>query len=92
MADSVINGAIGKSPVIDKMKDSGYCYCDMIKAAVKNANEAKNKTTNQMAQHVCGQGGVRYPTTPISFQGCGKEIEALLAERRKGKKRADVSV
>ena len=79
MADPVINGAIGKSPVIDKMNQL-------------SANEAKNKTTNQMAQHVCGQGGVRYPTTPISFQGCGKEIEALLAERRKGKKRADVSV
>ena len=79
MADSVINGAIGKSPVIDKMNQL-------------SANEAKNKTTNQMAQHVCGQGGVRYPTNPISFQGCGKEIEALLAERRKGKKRADVSV
>ena len=79
MADSVINGAIGKSPVIDKMNQL-------------SANEAKNKTTNQMAQHVCWQGGVRYPTTPISFQWCGKEIEALLAERRKGKKRADVSV
>ncbi len=79
MADSVINGAIGKSPVIDKMNQL-------------SANEAKNKAADQMAQHVCSHGGVRYPSTPISFQWCGKEIEALMAERKKGRKREDVSV
>ena len=47
MADSVINGAIGRSPMIDKMNQLAV-------------NETKNKTTDQMVQHVCGQGGVRY--------------------------------
>lgn len=73
MADSVTNGAIGKSPLIDKMNQLA-------------ANEAKNKTTNQMVQQVCGQGGVKYPSTSVSFRGCRKAMEGLMAERRKGKK------
>lgn len=78
MADSVINGAIGKSPMIDKMNQLAV-------------NEAKNKTTDQMVQHVCGQGGVRYPSSPISFRGCGKAMEELMVECRKGKERSDVA-
>ena len=73
MADSVINGAIGKSPMIDKMNQLAV-------------NETKNKTTDQMVQHVCGQGGVRYPSTSVSFRGCRKAMEGLMTERRKGKK------
>lgn len=78
MADSVINGAIGKSPVIDKMNQL-------------SAVEAKSRTTDQMVQHVCGQGGVRYPSTPISFRGCGEELERLMAERRKGRQGKDAA-
>ncbi len=72
MADSVINGAIGKSPMIDKMNQL-------------TANEAKTKTTDQVVQYVCGQGGVRYPSSPISFQRCGEAMGELMAKRRKGK-------
>lgn len=78
MADSVINGAIGKSPIIDKMNQL-------------TVNEAKNKASDQVVQHVCGQGGVRYPSSPISFRGCGKAMEELMVERRKGKKGTDAA-
>ena len=72
MADSVINGAIGKSPMIDRMNQLAV-------------NETKNRTTDQMVQHVCGQGGVRYPSSSASFQGCRNAMKGLMAELRKGK-------
>ncbi len=44
-AHFITTNTFGCNPL--KMKDSGYCYCDMIKAAVKNANEAKNKVNKE---------------------------------------------
>ena len=41
MSSSVINGAIGKSPLIDKMNQLA-------------AEEVKNKASAQMEQHICG--------------------------------------
>lgn len=39
-ADFVTTNTFGCNPL--KMKDSGYCYCDLLKAAVKNAKEARD--------------------------------------------------
>lgn len=72
MADSVINGAIGKSPIIDKMNKLA-------------ANEKKSKVTTQVSQYVCNKKGVRYSSPSVSFQGCRQAMEGLMAERRKGK-------
>lgn len=69
MSDSVMNGAIGKSPMIDKMNQLA-------------ANEKQSKTTAQVAQYVCGDAGVRYPSTTVSFRGCRKAMERLMEERR----------
>lgn len=39
-ANFITTNTFGCNPL--KMKDSGYCYCDMLKAAVNNAQEARN--------------------------------------------------
>lgn len=72
MSDTVINGAIGKSPIIDKMNKLA-------------ANEKKSKVAAQVSQYVCSKGGVRYSCPSVSFQGCRRAMEGLMAERRKGK-------
>ena len=73
MSSSVINGAIGKSPVIEKMNQL-------------TVEEVKSKTAMQMEQHVCGGGNVsshvKYPSVPVSFPGCRKEIKEQLAKFR----------
>lgn len=40
-ANFITTNTFGCNPL--KMKDSGYCYCDMIKAAVKNAQKARDE-------------------------------------------------
>ena len=72
MSDTVMNGAIGKSPIIDKMN----------KLAI---SEKKSKVATQVSQYVCGKEGVRYSFPAVSFQGCRRAMKGLLAERRKGK-------
>lgn len=72
MSDTVMNGAIGKSPIIDKMN----------KLAL---SEKKSKVAAQVSQCVCGKGGARYSFSSVSFQGCRRAMEGLLVERRKGK-------
>lgn len=71
MSDTVINGAIGKSPIIDKMNKL-------------EVNEKKSKVAAQVSQYVCSREGVRYPSSSVSFQGCKRAMEGLMAERRKG--------
>ncbi len=72
MSDTVMNGAIGKSPIIDKIN----------KLAV---NEKKSRVTAQISQYVCCKEVKRYSFPSASFQGCRRAIEGLMAERRKGK-------
>lgn len=72
MSDTVMNGAIGKSPIIDKMN----------KLAL---SEKKGKMAAQVSQYVCGKEEVRYSFSSVSFQGCRRAVEGLMAERRKGK-------
>lgn len=72
MSDSVINGAIGKSPTIDKMNQL-------------QANEKKTRTAAQIAQYVCEHRTERYPSISVSFQRCRQAAEGMMAERRKGK-------
>lgn len=69
MASSVMNGAIGKSPLIDKMNQL-------------TAENVKSKTTAQMEQQECNGKTVKYPSVPVSFSGCKKEVRKQLARRR----------
>ncbi len=66
MLSSVVNGAIGKSPLIDKMNQL-------------TAREVRNMTTAQMVQQVCGGKTVKYPSVPVSFFGCKKEMKKQLS-------------
>lgn len=77
MLSSVVNGAIGKSPLIDKINQL-------------TAREVRNITTAQMTQQVCG-GEVKYPSVPVSFCGCKKEMKKQLSrlKREREKKNAD---
>lgn len=72
MSDTVLNGAIGKSPIIDKMNKLA-------------ANEKKSKVAAQVSQYVCSKERVRHSFSAVSFQGCRQAMEGLMAERRKGK-------
>ena len=70
MSSSVINGANGKSPLIDKMNQ----------LAVK---EVTMKEEALIEQLVCGKGKVNYPSVPVSFSECRKAIEKKMMELRK---------
>lgn len=44
-ANFITTNTFGCNPL--KMKDSGYCYCDMIKAAVENAKQARDAVNKE---------------------------------------------
>ena len=67
MASSVINGAIGKSPLIDKINQLA-------------AKEVKIKAAAQLEQQVCGRNTAKNPSVPISFPKCRQEIKRQLTE------------
>lgn len=72
MSSSVMNGAIGKSPLIDKMNQL-------------TVREIRNRTTAQMEQQVCGGDTVRFAPVPVSFQGCKEEIRKQISQYGKGR-------
>ena len=72
MSYSVINGAIGKSPVIDKINQ----------LTVKEAGE---RTAAEMEEQVCSGKRENYPSLPISFPECKREIKKQLETYRKGR-------
>jgi hypothetical protein len=69
MAYSVINGAVGKSPLIDKLNQIP-------------GEQIKNKVPKQMEQVVCGHNQTLYPTISASFDKCKKEIKEQLSNLR----------
>jgi hypothetical protein len=69
MAYSVINGAVGKSPLIDKLNQLPV-------------GQIKNKVPKQMEQVVSGHNKALYPTIPASFEKCKKEIKEQLSNLR----------
>ena len=76
MPSSVINGAIGKSPLIDKVNQLAE-------------RETRVRANEQMAQYVCGSDTVKYPSVPISFPECRKEMKkqmSRLGKERQGKR------
>jgi hypothetical protein len=69
MAYSVINGAVGKSPLIDKLNQLP-------------GSQIKNKLPKQMEQVVCGHNQILYPTISASFVKCKEEIKEQLCSLR----------
>lgn len=69
MAYSVINGAVGKSPLIDKLNQLP-------------AGQIKNKVSKQMEEVVSGNNKTLYPAVPVSFDKCKKEIKEQLTQLR----------
>ena len=72
MSYSVINGAIGKSPVIDKINQL-------------TVEETGERVAAEMERQVCGGKGEKYPSLPISFPECKREIRNRLETYRKGR-------
>lgn len=72
MLSSVINGAIGKSPVIDRINQQ----------AVKDMDY---RTTEQLEQYICQSDSVPYLSSLVSFPECRKKARRYLTECRKGK-------
>ncbi|MDE5908335.1 MAG: hypothetical protein K2H52_06315 [Lachnospiraceae bacterium] len=72
MSYSVINGAIGKSPIIDKVNQL-------------TAKEAGERVAAVMEQQVCGGKGEQYPSLLVSFPECKREIKNQMETYRKGR-------
>lgn len=69
MSSSVINGAIGKSPLIDKVNQLA-------------AREVSIRASLQLEQAVCGGETLKYPSVPVSFPECKKEMKKHLSMSR----------
>ncbi len=70
MSSSVINGAIGKSPLIDKINQLA-------------AREATIRANAQMEQYIYGRETLKYPPVQVSFPNCRKEMKNQLSMLRK---------
>lgn len=79
MSSSVMNGAVGKSPLIDKLNQ-------------QTMQGVKNKTSIEMEKQVCGGNTVKYPSVPVSFQKCGEEIKQRLVGCKKERKTENADV
>ncbi len=65
MSYSVINGAVGKSPLIDKMNQLPV-------------GQVKSRVPEQMEQLVSGHSEMIYQPVPFSFNRCREEIKRQL--------------
>lgn len=74
MSYSVINGAVGKSPMIDKVNQL-------------TEGETRDKAAERMENLVCRKGSENYPALPVSFPECKNEMKRQIERRRK--ERAD---
>lgn len=72
MSDTVINGAIGKSPLIDKMNQI-------------SVEQIKSRVPEQMENLVLKHGETIYQSVPISFEKCKKEMKMQLEGLKGGK-------
>lgn len=71
MSSSVINGAIGKSPLIDKINQLA-------------AKEVTILANTQMEKYVYGSDELKYPPVQISFANCKREIRNQLINAQEG--------
>lgn len=67
MSYSVINGAVGKSPLIDKVNQLPVY-------------QIKNRVPEQMEKLVLGHSEMIYQPVQLSFDKCREEIKGQLAE------------
>lgn len=67
MSYSVINGAVGKSPLIDKVNQLPVC-------------QIKSRVPEQMEQLVLGHSQMIYKPVKLSFDRCREEIKKQLGE------------
>lgn len=65
MSYAVMNGAVGKSPLIDKMNEI---------PAVQMCSQC----SRQLEKMVCEQNHAAYQPITVSFQGCRKEMKEQL--------------
>lgn len=65
MACTVINGAVGCSPAIEKINRL-------------STNEMETKAAGQIEQLVFGSGGTGYPTVSCSFETCRETMRKQL--------------
>lgn len=70
MSYSLINGAVGKNPMIDKINRLP-------------AGEALNRAAEQMEDLVCERKSVKYSSLPVTFSECKKETKRQLESRRR---------
>lgn len=70
MSYSVINGAVGKSPLIDKVNQL-------------SVGQVKSRVPEQMEQLVSGHSKIIYQPVSFSFAKCREEIKEQLSELKK---------
>lgn len=76
-ADFITTNTFGCNPI--KMKDSGYCYCDLLKAAVKNAKEARDRV-NKNAYIVLDIGPIGQLLEPLGYLTFDEAYEIIASQ------------
>lgn len=76
-ANFITTNTFGCNPL--KMKDSGYCYCDLLKAAVQNAKEARN-LINKEAYIVLDIGPIGQLLEPLGTLSFDEAYEIIASQ------------
>lgn len=76
-ADFITTNTFGCNPI--KMKDSGYCYCDLLKAAVNNAKEARDRV-NKDAYIVLDIGPIGQLLEPLGYLTFDEAYEIIASQ------------
>ena len=76
-ADFITTNTFGCNPI--KMKDSGYCYCDLLKAAVKNAKAARD-AVNKEAYIVLDIGPIGQLLEPLGYLTFDEAYEMIASQ------------
>lgn len=69
MAYSVVNGAVGKSPLIDKLNQLPSAQTD-------------SRVSRQMEEFVMGDKSLIYQPVPVTFEKCKEEIRTQLKAQK----------
>ncbi|MFR6098792.1 MAG: homocysteine S-methyltransferase family protein [Longibaculum sp.] len=76
-ADFITANTFGCNPL--KMSDSGYCYCDLLKAAVKNAKIARERV-NKEAYIVLDIGPIGQLLEPLGTLSFDEAYEIIASQ------------
>ena len=76
-ADFITTNTFGCNPI--KMKDSGYCYCDLLKAAVNNAKKARDEV-NKDAFIVLDIGPIGQLLEPLGYLTFDEAYEMIASQ------------